>query len=359
MKFRKSKNESKEIKNLTENDSAKTEKSKGKGFSFSSAIDSLRTSTGVLLFTIIGTFVIMIVTCLAIFFSTVQGAEKVMVPDVIGKNLTAALIELRQKELYPEIQLRYSENENDINTILEQNPQPGAITKAYRRITLTVSRGMSLDSIGNYVGKTYSEIQQKFATLYAGETPLVNVAPAVVMNNDAPEGTILAQYPYEGTEIIDPIELKLIVSSGNKTELIAMPDIKNMKLNQFMDLLKTSNIIFDFTSKTSTEKESYIDFQEIEPGVMVEPFTRVRAGIVLAHRSSENEPVSGLFTYTLPDYPFPVSVQLEAQSPDGKVSTLADFFHPGKSFTLPYSVEKDTSLKFIVNGEILEELIVR
>ena len=38
---------------------------------------------------------------------------------------------------------------------------------------------------------------------------------------------------------------------------------------------------------------------------------------------SENEPVSGLFTYTLPDYPFPVSVQLEAQSPDGKVSTLS------------------------------------
>ena len=51
-------------------------------------------------------FVALIAT--AVFFLFVRGAEQTMVPDVRGKDLIQALLELQQKELYPRIQLRYS-----------------------------------------------------------------------------------------------------------------------------------------------------------------------------------------------------------------------------------------------------------
>lgn len=47
---------------------------------------------------------------------------------------------MQVKELYPKIQLRYSDVPGDKGMILEQNPVAGTIVKASRRIDLVVSR---------------------------------------------------------------------------------------------------------------------------------------------------------------------------------------------------------------------------
>jgi hypothetical protein len=43
------------------------------------------------------------IIAVSVFFVSVQGAEETMVPDVQGRDLTAALLELQVKELYPRI----------------------------------------------------------------------------------------------------------------------------------------------------------------------------------------------------------------------------------------------------------------
>ena len=52
-----------------------------------------------LFFTMILTFLVTVIACIAVFFASLQGEEKVMVPDVVGKSLTTALLEMQQKEL--------------------------------------------------------------------------------------------------------------------------------------------------------------------------------------------------------------------------------------------------------------------
>ena len=51
---------------------------------------------------------IMIFVFTAVFFISVKGPEEVMVPNVVGKELTQALLDMQIKELYPRIQLRHS-----------------------------------------------------------------------------------------------------------------------------------------------------------------------------------------------------------------------------------------------------------
>src|SRR5574344_1208263 len=105
-----------------------------------------------LILTVVVTFLVMIIVCLAVFFSYVKGDEEVMVPNVVGKDLETALLEMQAKELYAKIQLKYSDVPGDEGTILNQNPHAGAIVKAYRRITLTVSSGAVIDIVENYIG---------------------------------------------------------------------------------------------------------------------------------------------------------------------------------------------------------------
>src|SRR5574344_2913826 len=105
-----------------------------------------------LILTVVVTFLVMVIVCLAVFFASVKGAEKVMVPNVVGKDLETALLEMQAKELYGKIQLKYSDVPGDEGTVLNQNPHAGAIVKAYRRITLTVSSGAVIDIVENYIG---------------------------------------------------------------------------------------------------------------------------------------------------------------------------------------------------------------
>ena len=107
------------------------------------------------------------IIAISVFFIVVRGAEQTMVPDVQGLELTKALMDLQVKELYPRIQLRYTQTSADKGLILEQNPMPGTIVKAGRRIRLVVSQGALVNTIENYLGKNIDDVRMDLHTLYA------------------------------------------------------------------------------------------------------------------------------------------------------------------------------------------------
>src|SRR5574344_1024518 len=163
--------------------------------SFEDQIERLRDGGKPLVWTVILTFVVMVLVCLVVFFASVHGSEKVMVPNVVGKNLEEALLEMQAKELYPKIQLKYSDVPGDEGKILDQNPDAGAIVKAYRRITLTVSRGTIVNQIENYVGMNYDDLKLKLQTQFTGQRQLIVLADPVYKADASDSGTIIAQNP--------------------------------------------------------------------------------------------------------------------------------------------------------------------
>ena len=194
---------------------------------FNGRLDDLRNGGKTVVITVLLAFIIMTASCLAVFFMSVQGAEKVLVPDVTGKSLTDALLELQAKELYPKILLKYSELPGDKGTILEQNPVSGAIVKAYRRVNLTVSRGIPIDYIEDYSGKNVDEVLNTLELLFSGDDSLVQLPAPVYQKSELQAGTILAQYPEAGTPVSEKIKLQFIVSSGTEIPKTEVPDGRN------------------------------------------------------------------------------------------------------------------------------------
>jgi beta-lactam-binding protein with PASTA domain len=120
------------------------------------------------------------------FFFTLRGEEQTLVPNVVDMELSAALVKLQEKELYPRVSLRFSSDPETRGRILEQEPLPGAIVKAGRRIALVVSRGAAQDKVGDYVGQTVDEVKIHLQTVFGSLLPSRNLRS--ISTTPAPPG---------------------------------------------------------------------------------------------------------------------------------------------------------------------------
>ncbi|MBP3771522.1 MAG: PASTA domain-containing protein [Treponema sp.] len=295
--------------------------------------------------------VLMFAICWITFFATVRGPEQVMVPNVEGKELTTALLELQAKELYPKIQLKYTDNPDDAGKILVQNPESGSIVKAGRRINLTVSRGTILDHVENYIGQNYDDVKINLQTMFTGSTrPLIVLAEPSYKSDQSVAGTVLAQDPPEGTIISNPVTVKLIVSRGPEYENTRVPKIVGMDFAKLLPTLASSKVVFDFTAHIAEGKEAEgtVVSQEENVSQFVPNYSRVSAEIALPKKQKDDE-VLGLFTAQLPSYPYAVEMSLDS-SKGGVRKTIVTIKHKGGNVTIPYITEKDSELILSIAG---------
>ena len=319
-------------------------KKKGFGLSLKNQVENFSNGGFPLLITIILAFIAVVVSCLAVFFTSVQGEEKVMVPNVVGKPWSTAFLEMQAKELYPKLYLRYSDKPGEEGLVLDQNPPGGSISKAYNRVEITVSRGIAVDSIENYVGQDIDAVQTRLQTLFSGNT-LVDVRPAVYQKSTSKAGTILSQYPAEGTIISDPIKLFLIVSSGSEVEKVTVPNYTGITVEKLLEAMETSKLVFEFKTHDAAGAEAPGTVTATDKaGAEVEVFSTVTLDLAFPVRSEEDLSVYGVFNCTLPEYPYPVPLRLEATDPDGNTKEITTISHPGKEVHIPYVVTKGSVL---------------
>ena len=291
------------------------------------AFEKLQFGGHALVLTVIAALIVMMFFALAVFFITVRGAEEVLVPEVRGKQLTDALIEMQEKELYPKITRRYSETPGDEGTILDQNPGAGSIVKGYSKVSLVVSRGVIVDHVESYVGMNIDELKMKLQTLFAGIAhPLIILAEPQYKADSSPAGTIIAQDPPENTNISEPITLSLVVSRG--------PSFEN------------GEAAGTVTNQQQSERE------------FVPNYSHIKLEMAFPTASSDDT-VYGIFSAELTDYPYPVPMKLEASGADGSIYTLVNFLHTGGSLTLPYAVSKETTLTLYVVNKEVKKITVR
>ncbi|MBQ9630268.1 MAG: PASTA domain-containing protein, partial [Treponema sp.] len=277
---------------------------------FHTVLNDLQKSGRGLIVTVIVSCMLMCLACFAIFLVQIKGAEKVLVPNVVGKSLTTALLELRPKELYPEIQLRYSNTPGDEGTVLEQSPDAGAIRKGYSRVSLVVSRGVVVDQVGNYVGQNINDVQMNLQTLFAGSTrPLIVVASPQYKAHNSEAGIILEQDPPEGTNISVPVTMHFVVSRGPTFDNTRVPNIVGNTVNDVLQQMQRTKIIFDFTQHRASSDEApgtVVRTQQLT-SEFVPNFTRVSAEFAMP-QGLHNGSLYGIFEYNLPEYPFAVPV---------------------------------------------------
>jgi len=305
--------------------------------------------------------VFMMLAGLASFFIAVKSPEKVMVPDVVGKELTGALQEMQVKELYPKIRLRYSKSPEDKGTVLEQSPAGGTIVKAGRRINLTVSQGVILDRVEDYTGMKIDDLRIQLQTLFAASSvQMIKVPDLPIYKQDESEAsTILEQNPPANTNLTSPITLQLVVSSGPGRREIPIPNLKGLSLNDILLQISKSSLIFDFTAQLPQEGQAagtVISQKWPEGKTSTSAYSRIEVVIALPDKIHNNL-IYGLIDERLPPYPIPLEAELKAEPVQGNPYRIAAFKHTGNRLTIPYAVPRKTRLILTVAGKEIKRFI--
>jgi beta-lactam-binding protein with PASTA domain len=304
------------------------------------------------------------IIALTVFFVAIRGAEQTMVPDVRDLELTEALLELQVKELYPRIQLRYSQSASDRGRILEQNPEPGTIVKAGRRIRLVVSQGVVISNLENYIGRNIDEVRMDIQTLFAAGaapgSPLLSLKePFMYQYSPEPPGAILQQSPEPGSPISGPTVLELVISRGLERDMITVPELTGLSIEDALLLLGETGAPFVFSHRPprSGEKPETVLSQSPAALAVVAANTELSL-VVSAPIELAGDEVFELFSYNLPPNPYPLPVSLEAILPAGERRFLASANHPGGKFVVPYRLPAGSILILsMLNRELYREEI--
>jgi beta-lactam-binding protein with PASTA domain len=282
------------------------------------------------------------------------------------------LLELQVKELYPRLQLRYSQSNLEKGIILEQDPQPGTIVKAGRRIRLVVSQGAVINTVENYRGRNIDEVKMDLRTLFAvaagaagepagGEQPFFSLKePFMYEYSPEPAGTILQQRPVPGTAISGPTALEFVVSQGPERDMVTVPDLVGLTVSGAIDQIRQWGINFSFGLRPvrGTETPGITVYQTPEAMAVIDKKQPVFILMTAPEDGTADGEVFALFSYTLPENPYPLPVRLEALLPGGERRLLADVEFPGGTFTLPYQLPPESILILsMLNRELCRETV--
>jgi len=297
----------------------------------------------------------------SIFFVAVRGAEQTLVPEVRGKELTEALLELQVKELYPRIQIRYSQSSRDRGHILEQDPRAGTIVKAGRQIRLVVSQGVMINRVENYIGRNIDDVRMDLQVVVASSgSPLLTLKEPLIydFSLEAP-GTILRQKPEPGTDISGPMNLEFVVSCGPEHVSVTVPQLLDLSLSSALEQIGRMGIVFEFGVREirEGEKGEMVVYQSPSAGTSVTSNAVIDLVVNTPAQLKEGE-VFKLFTYTMPMNPYPLPVRLEALLPSGERIRLISVDYPGGKFTVPYRLPIGSTLFLsMMNREIYRETV--
>jgi beta-lactam-binding protein with PASTA domain len=330
-------------------------------FNFNSTEGFTKSQFKLITFLAVGLLLFVGIIAVSIFFVAVKGAEQTLVPEVRGKELTAALLELQVKELYPRIQLRYSQTSWDKGQILEQDPRAGTIVKAGRQIRLVVSQGVMINRVENYVGRSIDDVRMDLQTLVTSSDSPLLLLKEPLMYDFSPEapGTILQQKPEPGADISGPMSLEFIVSRGPENTQVTVPQFAGLSLSAVLEQIGKLGTFFEFSLRDirEGEKGETVVYQSPPAGASITTNAVVNLVVSTPEQLGEGE-VFGLFTYTIPRNPYPLPVRLEALPPSGGRFQIISVDYPGGNFTVPYRLPVDSVLILSrMNREIFRETV--
>ena len=314
-----------------------------------------------------GLIVFVGIIAVSVFFINVRGAEQTMVPDVLGRDLTSALLELQAKELYPRIFLRFTQTSADKGLILEQNPRPGTIVKAGRRIQLVISQGVMTNAVENFLGRNVDEVRMDLQAMFTSQGSASGTVPQLITLKEPlmyefstePAGTVLQQRPEPGTAISGPTMLELVVSRGAENTMIRLPNLLGLSLEDTLEQIGRTGIDFEFSLRQiqTGEKPETVVAQHPEGDTLSPSNIRVSITVAAPDKVPEDH-VFGLFVYEMAKNPYPLLIRLESILPSGERQRLLSVQYAGDRLSVPYHLPVGSVLVLsMLNREIHREII--
>ena len=151
------------------------------------------------------------------------GAEKVAVPNLVGKTELQAVVDLGQAKLEPDIRREPSEDQPQ-GTVFKQDPLADTPVSVGSAVAIWVSTGPSglQVELPNVVGATQERAVEILGQQLKLTVKLVDEA------SDRPVGQVVRQFPAAGQPVAEGSTVIIYVSDGSLQPEVTVPDVVGM-----------------------------------------------------------------------------------------------------------------------------------
>jgi eukaryotic-like serine/threonine-protein kinase len=315
---------------------------------------STRTVFSHLIRTILYILVFMTAAGLGTYFTVhlmIHGANSVIVPDLMGKEVVFALEELTDLGLNTKVKgFQYSSTVPK-HHIIDQKPDPGTEIKQGRDVRIVISKGPYAVVYPNVIGMDLA-----LATILLEENDLRPGNLSYTNQLERPRGEILAQFPQPGATGVRESPVDLLVSAGPPAEWIRMPDLEGMGLETAMEAIEKYHLVVGTISQTDNPvvpDNQVVDHSPakgypVKAGspvdLVIKRQTRESAG--LQHHEDT------LYRYRVPPGFLRQNVRVRIIRADGAMDIYNDFAKPGEEIWLLVFRDMPTALFLYLDGEL-------
>ncbi|MBI4560152.1 MAG: PASTA domain-containing protein [Candidatus Hydrogenedentes bacterium] len=293
-----------------------------------------------------------------VFNQAVASGEYMKVPNIVGMPVAQAYLALGEQKLQMGRQETMSSEQFPKNHVIAQRPAAGAVVRAGRRITPTVSSGKGALQVASFVGKTLDEARVSLAQLRLREGTVAR------LSNTAPVNTVLGQDPAPNQEIEPDGEVHFLVSDGPpEREFLFMPEIVGLSPNEALERLSPYRLtIVPYVVEKEDAPLDVILSQNPQPNASVRSGDRVSFN-VRTTRTLPNARRKVDVAYTVPGLLLEREVRVEVvdargerktvyPGPDDLVGGLPPRLRPGSVITIPeLAFEREVTVEFFVDGQ--------
>jgi len=279
--------------------------------------------------------------------------EGVVVPDLIGKDLVAALELSNKQGLSLKVADRAFSTSTPTNQIISQDPRPGSWMRPEAIIRVVISKGVGEVAIPAVHGVSWRDAKATLERygLRVGEIYRVHSA-RVARDN------VIAQSPPAASRVMKGGTVTMLASDGPWAVSYVMPDFRGQSQVTANEIAAAIGL--------RIERVRYMDRPEARAGSVITqqptPGQRVMAGqgveLVLAKR--ESTPMSSVGTFTLFQHRVPAGtgprrVQIIVANADEQRQVFDQVRESGGEVRVLVRVKGQTVAKVYYDGVLVEE----
>ena len=279
--------------------------------------------------------------------------EGVVVPDLVGKDLVAALELSNKQGLSLKVADRTYSPSTPSNHVISQDPRPGSWMKPEAIIRVVVSKGLGELALPAVHGVPWRDAKSTLERYGLRVGEIYRVHSAQVARDH-----VIAQSPPAASKIMKGGTVTLLASDGPWPVSYIMPDLRGQP--QYVANEMTAAI------GLRVERVRYMDRPEARAGTVIiqqpAPGQRVTAGqgveLVLAKR--ESTPTGSVGTFTLFQHRVPAGVgprrvQVIVSNADEQRQVFDQVREPGGEVRVLVKVKGQTVAKVYYDGVLVEE----
>lgn len=223
-----------------------------------------------------------------------EDAKEVTIPNLEGKTIEQATLELEELGLILQEGEQVYSAEQEEGRITSQTPSAGTLVVEGKVVTVNISKGKKSGVIPNLVGKDWKEAEE-YLKEFGFEIGYVEK-----VTSEKPKDTILTQDPEAGESALEGTKINIEISDGEGKAMTRVPNLYNLTPGQADAALAEANLVrgdvvyeeSDMVEPNRVIGQTYSVGEQVEEGTKI-GYVVSKAPEVIPPEDVEDEPEQG------------------------------------------------------------------